>query len=67
MWRDFDDDDNDKNELFCGMVDHRNKNKEGITATESLSNLIISIDFISHLKPRRAEFLKYVFKNILLT
>ena len=31
-----------------------------------LSSLMVSIDFVNHLKPTLAEFLKCVFKNILV-
>ena len=32
----------------------------------SVSNLLVPIDFINHLKTRCAKFLKYFFKNFLL-
>ena len=35
MWYDCDDDGNGDDELFCGTVDHSNKNKQIITTTES--------------------------------
>ena len=31
-----------------------------------LSSLMVSIDFVNHLKPTLVEFLKCVFKNILV-
>ena len=57
---------NKKSQLqsFALGADAINRHKELEWEKSLLSNLMICVNFIDHLKPRRVEFLYYVFKKL---
>ena len=56
-----------ENIKFKVIVDHGNMKTQGIATGEtSFIKLMVSVDFLNHLKPRRVEFFQCIFRNILV-
>ena len=47
------------------MLKHGNIKTQGLTTAKN-SFIMVSIDFVNHLKPKRVEFFQCIFKNILV-